>query len=223
MSNLHVDSVTKSYDLKPILTDVFISVDKGDIIGLLGRNGSGKSTLLKIIFGSLEPDNKFVRVDGKIIKSISDRNSIINYLPQNSFLPSHIDVKAIVSVFCDKDTVDYVLNKKVIRKIASRKKNELSSGEIRVLEIYLIVFSKAKFILLDEPFNGVAPIYKDDIKRIIKEESKNKGIIITDHDYYNVLDVSTRLMIIVDGATKEINNKEDLIHFGYLPDNPSSK
>jgi len=70
--------------------------------------------------------------------------------------------------------------------------------------------------LLDEQFNGVAPIFKEEIKAIIKEQSANKGFIITDHDYRNVFDISTRLILLHDGSTIAVRNKEDLARY-YLP------
>ena len=218
MKKLHVDSVTKSFDLKAVLTDVFLSVEKGEIIGLLGRNGSGKSTLLKIVFGSLEADNKFVRANNKVVRNITDRRNVINYLPQENFLPNHLKVKSIISTFCDKENSKIISEKRLIKDILNKKNYELSGGEKRVLEIYLIIYSEANFILLDEPFNGVAPIHKEEIKKVIKEQSENKGIVVTDHDYRNIIDVSTRLVIIFDGGTKNIKDKEELIKYGYLPE-----
>jgi len=72
-------------------------------------------------------------------------------------------------------------------------------------------------VLIDEPFNGVAPIYKENIKNMIKEQSKHKGFIITDHDYRSIIDIATRLVIIHNGSLKEINNKEELKYWGYIP------
>ena len=86
------------------------------------------------------------------------------------------------------------------------------------MEIFLIVYSDSKYTLIDEPFNGVAPVYKEDIKRIITEQSSCKGFIITDHDYRNVLDVATRIIIIHDGGTREVKCKEDLKYWGYIPE-----
>ena len=80
------------------------------------------------------------------------------------------------------------------------------------------MYSNAKYILIDEPFNGIAPIYKEEIKRVIKEQSKSKGFIITDHDYRNVIDIATRVILIHDGGTKEIKNKDELIFWGYIPE-----
>ena len=101
MNGLHVDSVAKSFGMKVVLSDVYLSCEKGEIVALLGRNGSGKSTLLKIIFGSLRPDNKFVRVENKLIRNIFDNRGLINYLPQHKFLPENLKAATIINLFCN--------------------------------------------------------------------------------------------------------------------------
>ena len=109
MNGLQVDSVVKSFNTQKILTDIFISCKKGEIIGLLGRNGSGKSTLLKIIFGLLRADYKFVKVDNKIIyHTIFKSSQLIKYFPQNSFLPGHIKIRTIANLFCNKKNAEFI-------------------------------------------------------------------------------------------------------------------
>ena len=170
MDELHVDSVIKAFGTKQVLTDVYLSCKTGEIIGLLGRNGSGKSTLLKIIFGSLKTDTKFVKVNRKVINSLSDRKKLINYLPQDSFLPGHIKVSTIISMFCDSENTALIKSKAFIKPLLNSKSKTLSSGEIRLVEILVIIFSNAKFVLIDEPFNGIAPIYKQEIKQMIRDK-----------------------------------------------------
>ncbi len=109
MGDLHVDSVIKSFGTRQVLTDIFISCKKGEIVGLLGRNGSGKSTLLKIIFGSMQADAKFVRIGNKLITGLCDNRKLINYLPQHSFIPNHLKVGTIISLFCDKLNADLII------------------------------------------------------------------------------------------------------------------
>src|SRR5690606_10000910 len=92
----------------------------------------------------------------------------------------------------------------------------LSGGELRYLEIKLILNMPAKFILLDEPFNGVSPILMDAIKQLLEESSKTKGIILTDHDFRNVLSITNRNYLLIDGSLKTINDPRDLIKWGYL-------
>jgi len=217
MSCLHVDSVIKSFGSGMILSDIFISCEKGEIVGLVGRNGSGKSTLLKIIFGSLNADSKFVKVDGKLIKRLSDARGMITYLPQHNFLPHNLTVEKSLSLLCAKAEFRIVSNHELIHPLINKIPNQLSSGERRLVEILAIIFSSAKYVLLDEPFNGVAPIFKENIRTVIKEQSKNKGFIITDHDYRNVLDISTRLVLLHEGSTIAVQNKEDLARY-YLPE-----
>jgi len=216
MSKLYIDSITKNYGQRQILTDVYLECSQGEIIGLLGRNGSGKSTLLEIIFGSKKADSKFIKIDDKIIKKISGH--LIKYLPQNSFLPNHLKVSKIISAFTDNENTEIIKENTFIKPMLSKKCNELSGGEKRLLEIHLITCSNAKFVLIDEPFNGIAPIHKESIKDLMKEQSKNKGLIVTDHDYNNILDVANKVILLHDGGMKEITEKEDLKFWGYIPE-----
>ena len=218
MNDLYVDSVTKSFGIRQILTDVFITCRKGEIIGLLGRNGAGKSTLLKIIFGSLSADYKYVRIGNKQIDGLYDTRLLINYLPQHGFLPNHLKISKIISLFCNKQNAELIMANKHIRPLINQKSKELSGGEKRLVEIFLIIYSDAEYILIDEPFNGIAPVYKDEIKSIIKEHSVSKGFIITDHDYRNILDIATKTILIHDGGTKEIKHIDELKFWKYIPE-----
>ena len=217
MNNLHVDSVIKSFGTRQVLTDIFISCTKGEIIGLLGRNGTGKSTLLKIIFGSMSADAKFVRVGDKLINGLYDNRQLINYLPQHSFMPNHLKVSTIISLFCDKSNADIIIENEFIRPLINKRAKQLSGGEKRLVEIFLMIHSDARYILIDEPFNGIAPIYKEVIKDLIRDHSSTKGFIITDHDYRNILDIATRIILMHDGGTKAIKNNDDLTYWGYIP------
>lgn len=217
MSGLYADSIIKSFGNKQVLTDVFVSCQPGEIIGLLGRNGSGKSTLLKILFGSLAADRKMVKVDNKIINNISDNNQQISYLPQESYLPSHVKISTIISMVCEPAYSTVISRHRLVKPHLSKRSELLSSGELRILEILLTVYTESKFTLLDEPFNGVAPVYKDEVKAVIQEQSKTKGFIITDHDYRNVLDIATKIILIHDGGTRIVENPDELVKWGYIP------
>ena len=216
MSKLHIDSVTKSYNNKVILSDVFISCQKGEIKGLIGRNGSGKSTLLKIVFGTEKPDSKFVRVGNKVIKNISDGRNLINYLPQDNFLPNSISIRALINMFLQKKSRSILFENEYIKPLLNKKNQDLSGGEKRIVEILLIIHSNAEYILLDEPFNGVSPIVRDYIKEYIKKMKSSKGYIITDHDYENVINLADSIFYLQNGFLKEINDKSELVELGYL-------
>lgn len=216
MSRLQADSIIKSYQGRPVLTDIFISCDEGEILGLLGRNGSGKSTLLKIIFGSLKADYRYVSVDGIYIHGISDGSSLIKYLPQDDFIPNHINIGKAITLFCNKHNAERLSAHPVVSSILNRKCRELSGGQRRFFEVLLILYSDAKYLLLDEPFNGLSPLHVHEIKGIIREQSAQKGIIVTDHDYRNILDVASRVVLIHDGAMKNIDDTDSLRRWGYI-------
>ena len=216
MSKLHVDSIRKSFGERVILSDIFLSCKKGEIVGLLGRNGSGKSVLLKIIFGIEPAENKFVRANKKVVNSVSDARNLINYLPQSNFLPSQLKIRHIVRLFLPFKKAEEVLNLDAIQSLLDKRFGILSGGEKRIIEILLMLHSEAEFILLDEPFNGVSPIVIESLMTNIKKEKNKKGFVITDHDYENVLQIADKILYLENGVLKEISDKEQLLQLGYL-------
>lgn len=219
MNKLHIDSITKSYNNNVILSDVFISCKKGEIKGLIGRNGSGKTTLLKIVFGTEKADTKFIKIGNKIIRNISDGRNLINYLPQDNFLPNNISIKSIIHLFLQKENRKIVLENEYVKPLLNKKNQDLSTGEKRIIEILLIIHSRAKFILLDEPFNGISPIMRAYIIEYIRKLKSSKGFIITDHDYENVINLADSIVYLQDGFLKEIKDENELIDLGYLTKN----
>ncbi|WP_435261158.1 ATP-binding cassette domain-containing protein [Tenacibaculum sp. nBUS_03] len=216
MDYLHVDSISKSYNTKVILSNLFISCRTGDIIGLLGRNGSGKSTLLKIIFGIEKANFKFQKVNDIIIQKQCETSRWINYLPQDNFLPNNYKIKTLINIFCNQENIQDLHKNDFIKPFLNYKSQELSGGEKRIIEILIILNTKSKFVLLDEPFNGISPISIEAIKEMIQKKSKSKGIILTDHDYENVIDISTNVKLLHNCSLFDIKNKEQLKKLGYI-------
>lgn len=216
MSRLFVDSITKSYNNRVILSDVFLSCEIGEVKALIGRNGCGKSTVLKIIFGVEKAESKFVKIDGKLIKSTSDCKGLISYLPQKHFLPNGVRVIKIINLFLEERYREKLLSNKFIIPLLNRTSQELSGGQRRIIEILLLIHSNSKFILLDEPFNGVSPILKEYIIECIMEVKNEKGIIITDHDYENVLNIADNIIFLKDGYLRAIKEKSQLTELGYF-------
>ena len=212
---LKVDSVQLEFNGRKILQDIWLDCRQGEIVGLLGRNGCGKSSLLKIIFGSLDPQYKYVSIDDKFIAK-GYLNQKIAYLPQHSFLPKGIRINKMAPLLVDDRFWDEFTTQEAFQKFAHKKAEELSGGELRQLETLMILYNKADFILMDEPFTHVSPVQSDGFKALIRSVGKSKGIIITDHQYYNILDVSDRIILVANGTTRHITSHEELVTYNYL-------
>jgi ABC-type multidrug transport system ATPase subunit len=213
---LEVDGIQKKFNERIILSDVYLKCETSEIIGLLGRNGSGKSTLLKIIFGIESAPNKCIRIDSV---SKNNENSLlkeISYLSQEQFIPNHLSVKKAILLSVDKQKITFFYEDEFIQSILNKRIHQLSSGELRYLEIKIVLFNPSKFVLLDEPYNGLSPIMADVVNELIKVNSAGKGIIVTDHNYLNVIRISTQLVLIKDGKTHCIKDKAELVDKGYL-------
>lgn len=140
----------------------------------------------------------------------------IAYLPQHNYLPKGIKIKKLAQAIVDDRFWDDFSAHPVYQNYHQKTIAELSGGELRQLETLMVIYSKADFILLDEPFTHISPIQAEAFKAIISKCAKLKGIILTDHQYYNILDVSDRIILISDGYTRPIKHKDELVTYGYV-------
>lgn len=209
---LEADSISKAFKDRDILSGLYLRVQTGDICALFGRNGAGKSTLLKIIYGTLKADYKFIRIDNQFAKTPYKESSSISYLPESTFIPTNLKVKQVFDLYnIPKSSLnDFIL------RFSNRRVSELSSGERRYIENYLIILKEAHFVLLDEPFKFLSPLMIQDIRSLILTESKKKGIIIADHNYKNVLGISNRIFLVRDTALYEVEDEKGLSEKGYI-------
>lgn len=214
-SILKSDSIEIDFDGRKILQGVYLQCVQGEVLGLLGRNGCGKSTLLKIIYGSVTPSHKYVSIDDVYVNK-GYLNNQIAYLPQHHYLPTGIKIFRLAKQIIDPLVWDEFANYSVYKAHYSKTVDDISGGEWRQLEMLMVLYSKAKFILLDEPFTHISPIQVEEFKAIITARAKTRGIIITDHYYKNVLEVSDRILLLNNGYTQMITNREDLVAYGYL-------
>ena len=215
---LKVDSIQLEFENRKILQDVFLSCTVGEIVGVLGRNGSGKSCLLRIIFGSLGAQYRYVSIDDRFITK-GYVNNRIAYLPQHNYLPKGIKIFKLAKNLVDERYWDLFISRPAYQNHHLKTIDQLSGGELRQLETLMVIYSKADFILLDEPFTHVSPVQADEFKTIIRQCSKQKGIVITDHQYQNIIDVSDRLIVIANGCTKPVSSLNDLVTYNYLSGN----
>ncbi|MFA5971949.1 MAG: ATP-binding cassette domain-containing protein [Lentimicrobiaceae bacterium] len=218
MSELIINTVSKKFKKRIVLSNISLRIKTGEILGIFGRNGCGKSTLLKILFGVLPSDDQEILLDNECFNPANNIKLMnISYLPQDSFLPDNLTVRDVIPLYYkDGDAQNKIFYDPRIAKIERQRIGTLSLGERRYFEILLVSRLPHKFLMLDEPFSMVEPLYQDSIKELLTEMKKEKGIIITDHYYRNVLEVSDRKMIIKNGKAIEIENETDLIENGYL-------
>ena len=218
MNLLEVNQLSKSYRDKRILNNINFTCNTGEIIGAFGRNGSGKSTLLKILFGTLKANTLTIKINSRTIpqKKIIPSKTI-GYLPQHSFLPKELKVREVISLFFENgDAQDAIFYAPRVASFDSKKINTLSLGELRYLELLLIGNLHHSFLLLDEPFSMIEPLFKEIIADFLMQLKKTKGIIITDHYYEDVLKITNRNFLIKNGNAIHIHDKNDLIKNEYL-------
>lgn len=215
MDELYIDSVNHRYGEREVLNSVFLNCKVGEVVGLLGRNGSGKSTLLKIIFGEVKPRFMHLKVDGEhTIKAYLSGQ--VAYLSQGFFIPQYLKINDLVNLYANKYK-DQLLAIHVIETNLTEQIGSLSGGNRRLVETLLLIYSDAKYVLLDEPFSQLAPLVVDELKLHILKFNELKGFVITDHYYCQIIQISTRIVLINNGCNYHINNEDDLIQQGYLP------
>jgi len=212
---LEIDNIELSFKNKRILNGIYLKAETGKVTGILGVNGSGKTSLLNIVFGCLQPKYKLIRIDDKPILKPLYLTKTIGFLSQHHFIPKKIKIKSVFPLYnVTWKEFNEEFNALNINK--SSKFNTLSGGERRLIETFIILKSNKKIILLDEPFSHIAPVYIEKIKRLIAELKNDKVIIITDHLYRHIIDVSDDLYLIQDGHSKLIKNTKALEDYKYL-------
>lgn len=212
---LLAENVFLSIGRKEIITGATINTERGHITGLLGRNGAGKSTLLQSLFGTRRAQECDTFLNGVRIKKPYTMNGLVNYLPQQPFLPPTLTFKKIAAQF--GISLNDILNEfPDLEQHISKKIGGLSGGTERLLALLLLLFADTRFTLLDEPFTHLMPLHIERLKQLLHRLKENKGIIITDHLYRHVLDISDKLFLMKDGRSIYIKDWDDLVLHGYV-------
>jgi len=211
-NKLVIKNLSKSYDRKPVLRDINCSLYQGEVVGLFGPNGAGKTTLFSIIIGLIKADLGELSLNDQDITHLPmySRSRLgLGYLPQESSIFRGLSVKdnirAILEITLNsKEEVESkceeLMDEFSISHLKNKSSSTLSGGERRRLEIARTLASNPKFILLDEPLAGIDPIAVKDIKLLISHlKNRNIGILITDHNVRDTLDIVDRAYIIYDG------------------------
>lgn len=223
MSKLKIEDIKKSIKKTQILHGISLEVNSGEIVGLLGPNGAGKTTTFYTVCGLVSPTSGKVFFDEEEITKLPLHQRAlkgIGYLPQESSIFKDLSVEdnlmlAAQIVTDDKKEqhtrVEDLLEVFNIEPIRQRKGVSLSGGERRRTEIARALVSKPKFLLLDEPFAGVDPIAVKDIQEIIHELTKiGIGVLITDHNVRETLEICDRAYVMKSGTLLASGNSEDI-------------
>lgn len=213
MTLLTASHLAKSYKGRKVVHDINLSIESGSIVGLLGPNGAGKTTCFYMIVGLVHPDQGTIAIDQKDITHLPMHGRAragIGYLPQEPSIFRKLtvteNIMAILEMRKDltktqrQQQLESLLNEFHIAHIRDNLGMSLSGGERRRAEIARALASSPKFILLDEPFAGVDPISINDIKQIIYHlKNRGIGILITDHNVRETLDICEKAYIVNAG------------------------
>ncbi|MGB1308873.1 MAG: ATP-binding cassette domain-containing protein [Oceanihabitans sp.] len=212
---LEIDNVELSFGTKRILSGIYLKGETGKVTTILGSNGCGKSCLLQVIFGSLNPKYKLVRLNKKPILKPLYLTKKVSFLSQHGFVPKGLKLITVFK-FLKVSWNEFAVTFNSFEAYKNKKVKLLSGGERRIVETYLILKGKSNIVLLDEPFSHIAPLYIEKIKLLITEVKKQKVIIITDHMYQHVIELADSIYLLKDGHSKLINDLKDLEFYNYL-------
>ena len=221
---LGVVSLAKSYDRRSVLSDVSLSVARGEVVGLLGPNGAGKTTCFYSVMGLVKPDSGRIMLDGSdITKLPMYRRAILGlgYLPQETSIFRGMTVAnniAAVLELVEPDKaaratrLDVLLDEFGLTRLRDVQAMALSGGERRRCEIARALAASPSIMLLDEPFAGIDPLSINDIRDLVKElKTRDIGVLITDHNVRETLDIVDRACIIYDGRVLFSGSPQELV------------
>ena len=209
---LEVHSIAKAYDRRAVLHDVSLGVHRGEVVGLLGPNGAGKTTCFYSVMGLVKPDSGLIYLDGQDITDLPMyRRAILGlgYLPQETSIFRGLTVEqnilAVLEVaepsrHARRERLEQLLSEFGLVALRDSPAMALSGGERRRCEIARALAAEPSIMLLDEPFAGIDPISIADIRELVRElKQRDIGVLITDHNVRETLDIVDRACIIYDG------------------------
>jgi lipopolysaccharide export system ATP-binding protein len=209
---LEVRSIAKAYDGRAVLHDVSLAVSRGEVVGLLGPNGAGKTTCFYSVMGLVKPDSGRIYLDGEDITGLPMyRRAILGlgYLPQETSIFRGLTVEQNIMAVLEvvepdaearSARLEQLLEDFGLAALRRAAAMSLSGGERRRCEIARALAADPSIMLLDEPFAGIDPISIADIRELVRDlKSRDIGVLITDHNVRETLDIVDRACIIYDG------------------------
>ncbi len=221
---LHVINLRKSYRKRLVIRDVSMDLGRGEVVALLGPNGSGKTTCFYAIAGLVTPEGGQVIIDGRDVTNLPMYRRAklgIGYLPQEASIFRGLSVEdnilAILEIAVDdrskrKERLEELLSEFSITHLRRASALSLSGGERRRVEIARCLAADPKYVLLDEPFAGVDPIAVGEIRALVADlKTRGIGVLITDHNVRETLDIVDRAYILHDGKVLMSGTAEEVV------------
>lgn len=223
-SGLRIQGLRKSYKKKVVIRDVTMELQRGEVIALLGPNGSGKTTSFYAIAGLVYPEGGSVTIDGRDVTNLPMYRRAklgIGYLPQEMSIFRGMNVEDNIAAILDisqndrhkrRERLEQLLSEFSIEHLRRAPALALSGGERRRVEIARCLAADPKYLLLDEPFAGVDPISVGDIRHLVADLKKRGiGVLITDHNVRETLEIVDRAYILHDGKVLMSGTPEEVV------------
>jgi lipopolysaccharide export system ATP-binding protein len=221
---LVVDRLRKSYRKRPVIRDVSLRLARGEVVALLGPNGSGKTTSFYCIAGLITPDGGTVTIDGQdvtLFPMYRRARAGIGYLPQEMSIFRGLSVEDNILAILEivepnrkvrQDRLEELLSEFSIGHLRRAPALSLSGGERRRAEIARCLASNPRYVLLDEPFAGVDPIAVGDIRHLVQDlKTRGIGVLITDHNVRETLDIVDRAYILHEGTIIKSGTPDEVV------------
>lgn len=222
---LQVRNLRKSYRKRPVLRDVSLDLGRGEVVALLGPNGSGKTTCFYAFAGLITPEGGQVIIDGRDVTNLPMYRRAklgIGYLPQEVSIFRGMNVEDNIMSILEiaepdrhkrRERLEELLSDFFIEHLRRASALSLSGGERRRVEIARSLAANPKYLLLDEPFAGVDPIAVNDIRTLVADlKNRGIGVLITDHNVRETLEIVERAYILHDGAVLMSGTTDEVIH-----------
>jgi lipopolysaccharide export system ATP-binding protein len=223
-SGLQIENLRKSYRKKVVIRDFSMHLNRGEVVALLGPNGSGKTTTFYSVAGLVTPEGGKVMVDGHDVTTLPMYRRAqmgIGYLPQEMSIFRGLSVQDNISAILDitisnrqkrRERLEELLGEFSIEHLRRAPALALSGGERRRVEIARCLAADPKYLLLDEPFAGVDPISVGDIRSLVTDLKKRGiGVLITDHNVRETLEIVDRAYILHDGKVLMSGTPNDVV------------
>ncbi|HEX8327032.1 MAG TPA: ATP-binding cassette domain-containing protein [Hymenobacter sp.] len=214
---LEADGIKVAFSGRAILSNVYLRVQTGQIVGLLGRNGTGKSTLLQTVFGARAVPDASVRVNNQRVVPAFQTPGLLNYLPQVPLLPGHLSLRQaarLLRVDIDQATRNFP----ELHPHLDGRLGEVSGGTARLVQVLLLLHADTVFSLFDEPFTGIMPVHVEALATEMQQVAQRKGLLLSDHRYAEVLALCDVVYLLHHGRLLRlgVNPREELRDYGYL-------